>query len=222
MATKTAISIEELAAEVRYLKQQVAENAWAKDYLEIWKLQSLYSHLYHIGRNSEVPSLFAQKTPGVVMEIEDSGVYEGLESIRYFWTKVFDVNRMQRSPGFLAIHMTVNPVIEINKKGTRAKGIWHSHGVCSLSANSVMKQFTCLGKYDIEYVKEDGQWKFLNFAYRLTYMAPYEKGWMQEPVAASIAGNPLNKPDKPTTYFMPYSQYRINILQPPPPEPYKD
>ena len=222
MATKTAISIEELAAEVRYLKQQVAENAWAKDYLEIWKLQSLYSHLYHIGRNSEVPSLFAQKTPGVVMEIEDSGVYEGLESIRYFWTKVFDVNRMQRSPGFLAIHMTVNPVIEINKKGTRAKGIWHSHGVCSLSANSVMKQFTCLGKYDIEYVREDGQWKFLNFAYRLTYMAPYEKGWMQEPVAASIAGNPLNKPDKPTTYFMPYSQYRINVLQPPPPEPYKD
>ncbi len=222
MAIKKAMTIEELAEEVRSLKAQIAENAWAKDYLEIWKLQSLYTHLYHIGRNSEVPLLFAQKTPGVVMEIEDSGVYEGIESVTRFWNEVFDVNRMQRTAGFLAIHMTVNPVIEINKKRTRAKGVWHSHGVCSLSANGVMKQFTCLGKYDIEYVKEDGNWKFLNFAYRLTYMAPYEKGWMEEPVAASIAGNPLNRPDKPTSYHMPYSRYRINVMQPPPPEPYKD
>jgi hypothetical protein len=45
---------------------------------------------------------------------------------------------------------------------------------------------------------------------------------MEEPVAASIAGNPLNRPDKPTRYHMPYSRYRINVMQPPPPEPYKD
>ncbi|MBN2320538.1 MAG: nuclear transport factor 2 family protein [Acidobacteria bacterium] len=217
-----AMTLKELENEVKALKKQVAENARAKDCLEIWKLQSLYSHLYHIGRNSEVPSLFAQKTPGVVMEIEDSGVYEGLESVTYFWNEVFNVDRMQRTPGFLAIHMTVNPVIEINRKGTRAKGLWHSHGVCSFEAGGVMKQFNCLGKYDIEYVKEDGQWKFLKFAYRLTYMCPYEKGWMEEPVAASIAGNPLNRPDKPTTWHMPYSRYRINVFQPPPPEPYKD
>jgi hypothetical protein len=216
------MTLQELEKEFKNLKQQVAENAWAKDYLEIWKLQSLYSHLYHIGRNAEVPSLFAQKTPGVMMEIEDSGVYDNLKSITRFWTQVFDVNRMHRSPGFLAIHMTVNPVIEINKKGTLAKGLWHSHGVCSLTAGGVMKQFLCLGKYDIEYVKEDGQWKFWKFAYRLTFMCSYEKGWMEEPVAASIAGNPLNLPDKPTTYHMPYCKYRINVMQPPPPEPYKD
>jgi hypothetical protein len=160
-----------LEKEVKALKKQAAENAWAKDYLEIWKLQSLYSHLYHVGRNSEVPSLFAQKTPGVTMELEDSGVYEGIKSITYFWNKVFDVDRMHRSQGFLAVHMTVNPVIEINRKGTLAKGLWHSHGVCSF---------------------------------------------------ASIAGNPLNKPDKPVTYHMPYSRYRINVFQPSPPEPFKD
>lgn len=216
------MTLKELESEVKNLKKQVEENVWVKDYLEIWKLQSLYSHLYHIGRNSEVPSLFAQKTAGVMMEIEDSGVYVGLKSVTRFWNEVFDVNRMQGSPGFLAVHMTVNPVIEINKKRTRAKGIWHSDGVASFGAGGVFKQFLCLGKYDIEYVKEDGKWKFLNFAYRLTYMCPYEKGWAEEPVAASIAGNPLNKPDKPTTYHMPYSRYRINIMQPPPPEPYKD
>jgi hypothetical protein len=130
---------------------------------------------------------------------------------------------MRRTQGFLAVHMTCNPVIKINKRGTRAKGLWHSHGVCSFATNAgVFKQFLCLGKYDIEYVKETGQWKFWKFAYRLTYMCPYEKGWAEEPVAASIAGNPLNKPDKRVTYHMPYSRYRITVFRPSLPEPYGD
>jgi hypothetical protein len=58
--------------------------------------------------------------------------------------------------------------------------------------------------------------------HRLTFMTPYEKGWIQEPVAASIAGSPANTPDKPTTYHMPYCPYRINVMQPPPPKPYED
>ncbi len=217
-----SMTLQELEEEVRSLKKQVAENAMAKDYLEIWKLQSQYSHLYHIGRNSEVPLLFAQKTPGVIMEIEDSGVYEGIQSVTRFWNEVFDVNKMHKSQGFLAIHMTVNPLIEINRNRTMAKGIWHSHGIASFGMGGNLKQFLCLGKYDVEYVKEDGKWKFLKFAYRLTFMCPYEKGWIDEPVGASIAGNPVNRPDKPVSYHMPYSKYRINIMQPPPPAPYED
>ena len=215
------MTMAELEAEVKSLKKQVAEGAWTKDYIEIWKLQSLYSHLYHIGKRAEVPLLFAQKTPGVMMEIEDSGVYEGIESITRFWNTVFNEKRMMTA-GFLALHMTVNPLIEINKKGTLAKGIWHSHGFASMGGGGYLKQFLCLGKYDMEYVKEDGRWKFLKFAYRLTFMCPYEKGWVEEPVGASIAGSPENIPDKPTTYFMPYSRHRINIMQPPPPAPYED
>jgi hypothetical protein len=214
------MTLEQLEAELRSLKEQVAEGALAKDYLELWKLQSLYSHLYHIGRRSEVPALFAQKTPGVTLEMEDSGVYEGIESVTRFWNTVFDDKMI--GAGHLAIHMTVNPIIEINRDRTRARGLWHSHGYCSLMVEGTLKQFLCLGKYDMEYVKEDGQWRFLKFAYRQTFMCPYEKGWAEEPVAASIAGSPENVPDRPTTYYMPYSRYRINVMQPPPPEPYAD
>lgn len=218
-----AMTFKQLEAEVKKLKKQVEENAKARDYLEIWKLQSSYAHLYHVGRNPEVPDLFAQKTPGVTMEIEDSGVYKGIKSIRRFWTEVFNPDRMHRTPGFLGLHMTMNPVIEINKTGTKAKGLWISNGYVSMGGGTGnLKQFLCLGKYDIEYVKEDGQWKFWKFNYRLTFMCDYQKGWVDEPVCASIAGNPVNRPDAPTTYHMPYSRYRINILEPFPPEPYKD
>jgi hypothetical protein len=215
------MTLAEMEAELKQLKAQVAENARARDYLEIWKLQSRYAHLYYLGKRAEVPLLFAQKTPGVSMEIEDSGVYEGIESITRFWNTVFS-EKKHMTAGFMAIHMTVNPVIEINKAGTKARGLWHSHGYASMGAPGALKQFLCLGKYDMEYVKEDGEWKFLKFNYRLTFMCPYEKGWVDEPVGASIAGSPDNHPDKPTTYHIPYSQYRINILEPPPPEPYGD
>src|SRR4030043_29026 len=99
-----AMTLQQLEAEVKKLKVQVAEGAWAKDYIEIWKLQSLYAHLYYIGKTSEVPKLFAQKTPGVNLEIEDSGVFEGIESITRFWNTVFSDRRF-RSAGNLALHM---------------------------------------------------------------------------------------------------------------------
>ncbi len=222
-----AMTLEQLEAEVQGLREQVAglreqvaQAAHTGDYLEIWKLQSLYSHLYYIGRRSEIPGLFAQKTPGVTLEMEDSGVYEGLESVTRFWNTVLDAGKI--GAGHLAIHMTVNPIIEIDRERTRAKALWHSHGYCSLPMGASLKQFLCLGKYDMEYVKEDGQWKILKFAYHQAFMCPYEQGWVQEPVAASIAGSPDNRPDKPTTSYMPYSQYRINVMQPPPPEPYAE
>lgn len=215
-----AKTLEQLEADIEVLKAQAAEGAYAKDCLDIWKLQSLYSHLYHVGKRAEVPALFAQKTPGVTMEMEDSGVYEGIESVTHFWVTVFDDKKIEA--GHLALHMTVNPVIEIDSRRTRAKGLWHSHGYCSLPVEGALKQFLCLGKYDMEYVKEDGRWRILKFAYRQTFMCPYLEGWLDEPVAASIAGSPENIPDRPSTYYMPYSRYRINVMQPPPPEPYDD
>ncbi len=217
-----AKTLKELEVEVVQLKNQLAEYGRVKDYIEICQLMSTYSHLYHVMKRSEIVDLFAKKTPGVSVEIEDSGVYEGLEGVKKIFCGILSEKR-HRVPGFLGIHMTVNPIIEINKKGTRAKGLWHSHGSVSLRLNEKLTAFWCLGKYDMEYVKEDGKWKFLKLAYRLTYMTPYEKGWIEEPQGASItAGHSEFPPDKPSTYHMPYNRYRINIFQPPPPEPYKD
>ncbi|MBN1190158.1 MAG: nuclear transport factor 2 family protein [Dehalococcoidales bacterium] len=213
------MTLEELEKEVKQLKEEAAEGRYARDYLEICQVQSMYSHLYHIGMREEIPALFARKNPQINMEIEDSGVYIGLESITRFWNTVFS-RKAHMTAGFLAVHMTMNPVIEINQERTQAKGLWHSHGFATLRMDGRLTPFLCLGKYDMEYVREDGRWKIFKFAYRQTFMSPFEKGWVAEPVAGSIAGSPENRPDRPTTYHMPYSPYRINIMQPPPPEPY--
>ncbi len=217
MATK----LEELEAEIRRLKEQIAEHERTKDYIEIWKLQSRYSHLYHMFRISEIPGLFAQKTPGVSVELEDTGVYEGIEGVKTLFGTILN-EKYLKSPGIHAVHMTLNPIIEINKEGTRAKAVWHSHGSVTLGHDGPLTAFWGAGKYDMEYVKEDGQWKFLKLVYRLTYMTPYDKGWVEEAEGSSMARQTEYPPDKPTTHYMPYSRHRVNIFQPPPPEPYED
>ncbi|HSW58257.1 MAG TPA: nuclear transport factor 2 family protein [Dehalococcoidales bacterium] len=212
--------LQQMEEEIKLLREQVKAGLRARDELEICKLQSLYSHYYNFGMRSEIPLLFAQHTPGVNMEIEDSGVYDNIESITRFWNTVF-ARKSHFTVGFMALHMTCNPVIEINRDGTLARGVWHSHGYCALRIGK-LTPFMCLGKYDMEYVKEDGQWRILKFAYRQTFMSPMDKGFIEAPSVGSIAAHPENRPDKPTTFHMPYHQDRINIPQPPPPEPYKD
>lgn len=210
----------ELEAKINKLEAQVAELSYTKDYIEIWQVMSTYSHLYHVFKRKEIPDLFAQHTPGVMLEIEDGGVYEGLAGVKRMFEGI--LSDRHKYPGFLGLHMTCNPILQFNKARTRAKGLWHSHGSVTLQMEK-LTSFWCLGKYDMEYVKEDGKWKILKLVYRLTYMCPYEKGWIEEPQGASItAGHPYAPPDKPSTYHLPYNRYRINTFLPYPPEPFDD
>ncbi len=213
-----SVTLEQLQAEVAALRAEAAAGRRALDELEIQKVQSLYSHYYQVGMRAEVPKLFAQHTPGVSMEIEDSGVYEGIESITRFWNTVFG-RETHFTPGFMAFHMTCNPVIEIDREGTRAKGVWHSHGFCTLSING-LTPFICSGKYDMEYVKEDGGWKIFTFIYRQIFMSPYHRGWVEAPSVGSIGASPLSTPDKPTTFHTPYTPDAPYFPQPAPPRPF--
>lgn len=218
-------TLQELEAEVMNLKEQMAEYARVKDLMDIWKLHSKYAHLYQMFKRSEIPNLFAQKTPGVTLEIEESGVYEGIEGVKKVFAGKFHEDRVKKIPGFMAAHMVVNPIVEINKEGTKARGIWFSHGCVSLPLDdNKLTAAWCFGKYDMEYVKEDGEWKFLKLAYRGIYMTPYHKGWLEDPMPWSIRDvDSLDFwPDKPTTHHLPYHPRRINAFDVPPiPEPYE-
>jgi hypothetical protein len=211
------------------LKKLEAKVKWCADYLEIEKLQSKYSHYHHCCMFDMIPTLFAKKTEGIEIEIEGSGVFEGLTAPRRMFFERMGRGKSGPSPlypGWLGLHMTMNPVIEINKDGTRAKGLWHSNGVVVCKHDDKLVATWALGKYVMEYVKEDGEWKILKLNYRQTFMCPYDKSWLEEPSVPVFLTNgkpPARLPaDKPTTYHKPYSPDRLNVIEPPPPEPYED
>ena len=81
--------------------------------------------------------------------------------------------------------------------------------------------FWCLGKYDMDYVKEDGEWKFLKLVYRTVYNSSFING-SAEQAAITFLNNPDFLPDKPSTFHLPYAPNRICIIPPAPPEPFED
>ena len=83
--SSTAIKPEDLQAQLQALQKQVDELAYAKDYLEIWQVMSMYSHLYHVFKRAEIIDLFATETPGVMVEVEDSGIYDGMAGVKRFF-----------------------------------------------------------------------------------------------------------------------------------------
>lgn len=200
------------------------------DYIEIWKLQSTYSHYHNCCMFDKIPDLFAQKTDGIEIEIEDMGVFEGLAAPRRVFFERMGQGKRGPSPlypGYLGLHMAVNPVIEIKKDGTRAKGLWHSDGCMSRQVDGKPEATWACGKYVMEYVKEDEEWKILKLNYRQTFHTSYNMGWVHAPSVPviEIEGRRAKRPgvpDRPTTYHRPYSPDGPNIFEPPPPEPYED
>ena len=209
----------ELRRELQALRQEVAQLSYLREVDEITRLTSRYTHLYYMLRNEECPALFAQKRDDVSIEIYDSGVFVGLEQVKAVY-KAMTHNTTR--PGWLQQHLAINPIIEISKDRQRARGLWHSPGIVARFRKEKLTAYWNWAKYDMQYVKEDGEWKFLSITARLQFQSPYHKGWVKEPVASSSGGFADLKPDRPTTYHMPYNPYRINRFEPSPPEPFED
>jgi len=190
-----------------------------EDIAEIVKLQARYSHIYHMMDLEAVVDMFAQKTPGVTVEISDSGVYEGIEGVRKIFTAALAQRSQERAVGWFVLHMSQNPVIEINRDGKTARGLWHCPGFMNGVEDGKVVPLLVLGKYANDYVKEDGRWKFWHFHFYLTFRTPFTMGWIERPVVGSMAGFTGVEPSNPGTYYMPYHPDRINMFLPPPPEP---
>ena len=199
----------ELEEKIRYLE----------DYNSICQLQSTYAQYWLLGWVDKMPELFAKKTPGVELEISNKGVFEGGDAPqKYFGTRAKD----PETPGWMIWHMAVNPIIQINKEGTQAKGIWLSPGLSCGVIDGELTAVWLWGKYDMEYAKEDREWKILKLRWVHVFRAPYDKGWVKASTDSPSDDRLVyDRPSAPG-YYDPYRPDKINVFGPPPPEPYKE
>jgi hypothetical protein len=206
------MDVKELETEVKNLKKLVMDLSRTKDAVDCWKLISTYSHLLHMGRVKDIYQQFAQKTDGIEIEIADSGVYYGLEGVKKVFVELLGDD--WEVPGYMNLHMSVNPVIEVNKEGTEARGIFHSPGYITGSFEGKLAAIWEYGRYDITFVKEDGEWKFLKFIWRVTFACPVGLGWVKEQYTASMAV-PGYTPDEKSRYHRPYNPAGLNVFPDP-------
>lgn len=97
---------------------------------------------------------------------------EGRSAIREFF-----VAAKHRLP--FAIHMVLNPIIEV--EGDRAKGTWYLFQPCTFADED--RAVWGSARYDEEYVRQDGQWKFKNLALTSFFWTPFDEGWVKTPMA---------------------------------------
>jgi hypothetical protein len=131
------VTLEELEKRVRELEHKDQIKDLHRDYL------------FHIS-NLEFDEALDCFSETIIVEIADYGKREGKKDVTKFFKDVIYKNVSQSHQG----HFTGQAVISV--EGQRAKGHWMFYRFLPQPSKVRWVQ----GRYDCEYVREDGKWKF--------------------------------------------------------------
>ena len=135
-----------------------------EDIEAIKKLKARYCAVCDNDHNpDEIVTLFADDG---IWEGADIGAHKGHAAIR----KLFEGFRERIS---FSQHNVINPIIEV--KGERAAGQWYVLGPFTFRKRN--NAVWLAARYEEDYVKINGQWKFQHLRAIGRMAAPYEKGW---------------------------------------------
>ena len=135
-----------------------------EDIEAIKKLKALYCDICDDDHNQDrIVTIFAEDG---IWESKDLGKAQGHAELR----KLF--KSFQERISF-SQHNVMNPMIEVN--GDTAKGSWYFFGPFTFRKGN--RAVWLAARYEDDYVKVNGQWKFKHLRAIGRMAAPYEKGW---------------------------------------------
>jgi hypothetical protein len=135
-----------------------------EDVEAIKKLKALYCDICDDDHNpSRITEIFAEDG---IWEGGDFGKAQGRDAIRELF------RGFQKLISF-SQHNIFNPRIEVD--GDRAKGTWYLLGPFTFREDNKARWIAC--RYDDDYVKINGVWKYQHLRADIRMAALYEKGW---------------------------------------------
>lgn len=194
-----------------------------EDVREIENLMAKYAYLHTAGMHEETAALFAQKTPGVRVEISPIGRWNGPEGVYKVMVKFHKFIGVGK-PGHLCVHPQTTPLIQVAGDGKTAKGVWMSPGL-ETRKDEDTGTFLGLwvwGHYGVDFVKENGKWRFWHFHAYAFLATPYDQSWTEPIDRSALEMLPDDiKPDVPNDYYAMYTTTSEIRYLPVPPEPYE-
>jgi hypothetical protein len=151
------MNLEELEQRLRALE----------DIEAIKKLKARYCA--HCDNNYDADGIASLFTKEAVWDGGSFGKHEGQEAIRIFFR-----GAPQIFP--FAIHQVMNPIIEV--KGEQATGSWYLFQPATLAEGD--QAVWLAARYEEEYVKMGGEWKFKHLKVFPSFLTPYEQGWVKK------------------------------------------
>jgi len=131
------MTLEELEKRIRELEDREAIKEMHREYL------------FYIS-NLEIEKAMDSFSDSIVVEVAHYGIKRGIEEVTEFFKGVIRKNVHQSKDG----HFTGQPVLSVD--GDRAKGHWMFYRFVPEPSPVRWIQ----GRYDCEYVRENGDWKF--------------------------------------------------------------
>jgi hypothetical protein len=138
-----------------------------EDIEAIKKLKARYCSVCDDDHNpDEITKLFASDG---IWESDGIGAHKGHAAIRALFERFRD--RISFSQ-----HNVMNPDITVS--GDRAKGSWYFLGPFTFRKGN--RQMWLAARYEEDYVKINGEWKFAHLRANGRMSAPYETGWAKK------------------------------------------
>lgn len=135
-----------------------------EDVEEIKKLKSMY--LYYIDDRDwdKVLDCFVEDAK---TDYGPWGLYNGKKEIETFFKEII-------APTYsFHHHVTYNPLIDVEEDW--AKGRWNLDEAATIKEGD--RAIWISGRYDDEYLRENGRWKYKSIKITFFYVTPYEEGW---------------------------------------------
>ncbi|MBN1190669.1 MAG: nuclear transport factor 2 family protein [Dehalococcoidales bacterium] len=186
------IKVRTLEDQVKTMGDQINALQTLLDIEAIKTLQRVYGFYLEHWMFQEIVDCFAD-SPDVYLDFYPLGIWKGKQGV----IKYFEQHK-QYNPQFLHQIMQLSPVIHVAPDGQSAKGRWYGYGPIADPRGGLGDELLHSGTYEMEYVKEDGIWKFEMLSWRVNYIATPEKGFVKFDREAVFGKNfkfSGNKPD---------------------------
>jgi hypothetical protein len=214
-------SIEDRVTTLEKLCHKLAhENERLQAVVDIQNLMGRYESIHNMTDITKSWELFARHTPDTWIEVANWGLVEGIDEIRNMWLSMVPKSDYPLK-GLLFEHPLATPIIEVAGNGETAKATWVSPGHETKLRDGRLQAHWCWGKYAIDFVKEDGEWRIWHFKWFRGFITPFDISWVDRPreleFAAQVETGCLKKP---SVYHKPYFPDSVPESIPPAPKPY--
>lgn len=185
---------------------------------------------YHVNNEHDKVIAMFSKRPDTRLYFGELGYWEGPDAAARGWGIL---KQMDPAPGHMHFHPTMCPVVEVAEDGQTAQCTWTTFGFESgqdRKTGELNPQYSW-GTYGIDYIKEDGEWKFWHFHIYRLLMHPISTPWTDKKywdpfpeAAGDVDGMPMPehlKPDFPGVDDSPYQAEKVTVIKPDPALPYK-
>jgi hypothetical protein len=145
-----------------------------EDIESVRKLKALYCYLVDAAVAGDLEKwneFLAHFVEDAWIDFEGFGRHEGKEAIGRFYRDLVG------SAFSYSAHMVANPLIEVD--GANARGSWYVHVPFTLRTRN--EPGWLQGKYEEEYLKVEGHWKWKSITTRFDFITPYHQGWVRTP-----------------------------------------